>query len=137
MPTTAALYRITGIEWLNGTVVNGGVQPSIHYVDANPPTSAVTKLAAWFGVATQTGVSAVQRVSVAGGGLVEGGAILGAAIVSSSATGRFGTTTQGSANRLKAIAYNTNGDLAMGSNGTAWSAGTEEPYIKVYYKAVL
>lgn len=134
LPTTGALFNITGFEVLNGTVVNGNWQCFAEFIDASPPVSGNTILCAWTSVVAQSGASAVQRFSRIGGGRgIPGGTLLGIALSSSSATGRYGTTTVASSNNLRAIAQATPNN----SSTTAWSAGTEEPYIKVYYKPVL
>ena len=135
MPTTAPYWDITGIEWKNGTVVNGSVMGLVELVDANPPAVTQTTLLAFTKPATQTGVSAVQRNSdITQIGQVRSGAIVGVAIWSSSATGRFLTSTVSSRNNSKAIAYSA---VPAISNGTAWTASTEETYAKLYYKPVL
>lgn len=129
----SSLNLVTGFECLNGTVVNGTFLMGLEQVDANLPTVANRNLLAWSRSTTQTGTSAVQRISEVSSCLIPGGTIVGAFISSGSATGRFGTTTVASGNRLSAIA------IAAPSiaHSTAWGAGTEEPYIKVYYKPVL
>ena len=133
MPTAANFYLVTGFEVLNGTVINGSFVCGLEEINANPPTDDGSVLRAWCKGQTQTGASAVQRVSIVGSQLIKGGTLVGAFISSNSATGRYGTTTQAGANRLKALVYNT--DVQNG-NTTAWASGTEEPYIKVYGKPV-
>lgn len=135
LPSTAAFFRITGIEVKNGTVVNGNWAAAIEAVDANPPTLNPTTLQCWTQQNTQTGVSSVQRASMMGGMTIQpAGRLLAAFFYGNSATGRYGTTTVASANNAKTVAYTQ--DFPMG-NVTAWTATTEEPYIKVYYKPVL
>lgn len=132
MPTTAPAYIITGLEVLNGTVVNGSFVCNVNTIDANPPSVAKTTLLALSAWTAQSGASAVQRVSqLTQYGLLLSGQTVALGVASSSATGRYGTTTVGSVNNFRAIA-------AAASQGTgsttAWQAGTEEPYIKMYYK---
>jgi hypothetical protein len=134
LPTSAAFYSITGIEWLNGTVVNGNVNTAIYKVDANPPSSAIVQLLVFGAQVVQSGAEAVQRNSAIVGPMIPGGTVCGVMFDSSSATGRFGTTTVASGNNSKTIS--SSADYTLG-NSTAWTATTEEPYIKVYYKAVL
>lgn len=133
LPTTAPFFQITGIEWLNGTVINGNVEACIELVDANPPVSAQTTLMVWTRQVAQSGASSVQRVSTGAlsGPMIAGGSICGAFIWSSSATARFQTATVSSNNNTKAVAFSS---VPAVQNGTAWSAGTEEAQIKVYYK---
>ena len=131
-PSTAAYYVITGIEIKNGTVVNGSWQAGIETVDANLPTSANTSLLAFSPAVSQSGTSAVQRNSQVFA-IVPANTIVGAWVVSNSASGRMGTTTVASGNRLRAIALGAPANTAT----NAWVAGTEEIYIKVYAKPVL
>lgn len=138
MPTTASLFIITGFEWLNGTVVNGGVMAHLERLtgalsSGSPPSNNTTTLA-WTALSTQTGVSQVQRQSTVTSHPVVGGTVVAASVVSNSATGRFGTTTVSAFNNLRATVLAT--AVAMGSS-TSFTSGTEEPYVKVYYKAVL
>lgn len=132
-PSTAALYKVTGFEVLNGTVVNGSWQCGVEEVDANPPTLNQNSLLAWCPAISQSGTSAVQRTSRVSGVLIPGGQLVGAWVVSNSASGRLGTTTVSSRNNQRAIALGAPANTLT----NAWVAGTEEPYIKVYYKAVL
>jgi hypothetical protein len=131
LPTTAPLYRITGIEWLNGTVVNGTTFAAVEQVDAIPPSATQVNLVAWTRAVTQTGGSGVQRNSVVSTLDIPGGTILGAYVATNSASGRYGTTTVASANNSKSLS-----GTPVLADTTAWSATTEEPYIKVYYKPV-
>lgn len=133
LPSTAAFYVITGIEWLNGTVVNGSTHAAIFRVDASPPVDTQKPLVAW-GTAAQAGASGVQRVNLLGSMLVQGGTLLGASICTGSATGKYGTTTVASANNSSAFTAAGNQPT---SDTATWAATTEEPYIKVYYKPVL
>lgn len=134
MPTTHPVYFVTAIEWLNGTVINGNVNSAVWTVDANPPTDAANTLLAWAAFIAQAGASAVQKRSIVSSLPIPGGTIVGAFIATGSATGRYGTTTVASANNSKALTVSS--DQATG-NATAWSATTEEPYIKVYGKPLL
>lgn len=131
---TGGLYVITGIEWLNGTVVNGNVMAGVEQVNANPPTSSDRTLLAWIASPAQTGTSAVQRVSRVTSFVIPGGTVCGAFISSNSATGRFGTTTKAAFANVSAIAYTTQAQVGV---TTTISNGTEEPYIKVYASRVL
>ena len=127
------LYLFTGIEWKNGTVVNGNVMAQIEKVNANPPTNNARTLLAWIASPAQTGISSVQRAGTSTYGItslpVPGGTICGASISSNSATGRFGTTTQSAFANVSAISYTTQSQIGV---TTTISNGTEEPYIKVY-----
>jgi len=134
MPSTYNLYKVTGFEWLNGTVVNGNVISVLVTPDANPPVANGYTVVAWCTAIIQAGASAVQRVSQVTSTVIESGTLVGAFLSTSSATARFGTTTKANANRLKAFGFTA--DPAMGSFTVPWAAGTEEPYIKVYYKGV-
>lgn len=133
LPTAAPYYRVTGIEWLNGTVVAGGIQACVERVDAIPPVGVFTQTMAFIGAANQSGTSAVQRVSQVQSSLIPGGTICGAFVCCNNATSRLGTTTVANSNLNKAVAYTAVQPL---SNANNWVAGTEEVYIKVYYKPV-
>ena len=135
MPTSAPFFLPTGFEVLNGTVVNGSWQCGCESVDANLPVSANTTLWAYSSAVAQSGVSAIQRIGPqrVSGMLIPSGHIVGIFLVSNSATGRYGTTTVASGNRTRAIALGTMNTTAT----NAWVAGTEEPYVKMYYKPVL
>lgn len=132
LPAAAALYTITGIEWKNGTNVAGNIYAAVEYVGQTPPTSANMMLAAWCPGLAQAGADAVQRNSRITSALIPGGTILAVYVGSTSASSDMRTVTVGSKNISKAVAVTVS--LA---NETAWTAGTEEPYVKVYYKAVL
>ena len=129
LPTAYKFYQITGFEAKNGTVAAGTFIMHLWAVGANPPVAAGETLLAWCAATAMAGTSAVQRVNVLSSQMIPGGKLVGAALSTNDATARYGTTTVGSANRLKALALNSgppNGDT------TAWAAGTEEPYIKIY-----
>ena len=136
VPATFDFYLITGIEWKNGTAVGGNVMAHLETVDANPPVGNAVTLRVWTPVTAQSGTSAVQRVTnqLSGSLIVQGGTLLGGSLSFSSATARIGTTTVGSSNNLKAISL---GAAPAIGNTTAWAAGTEEPYIKVYGKPLV
>ncbi len=134
MPTASDLAVPTGIEWKNGTVINGTVEAAIYEVDANPPSSAQVTLVAFIRQVSQSGASSVQRSSaVQPVGLLQGGKIYGAFVWSSSASGTFLTATVSSNNNKKSVAYSS---VPAVQNGTSWTAGTEEAQVKVYYKPV-
>ena len=132
LPSTSALYVFTGIEVLNGTVVNGDTLCAIESIDANPPVSVTVNILAWSNRTAQSGASAIQRFSRLSSFLVAGGTVCGAYVGTSSATARYGTTTVASENKKKAVTP----AVAL-TDITAWTAVTEEPYIKVYYRAIL
>lgn len=134
LPTTATYYRITGIEWKNGTVVNGNSHPIVELVDASPPVAVSSCVVAWPHFVAQAGASSVQRMSVIASLLIPGGSVLGCSIATASATGRYLTATVASANNIKAVTVA--GDIPL-RDGTSWTASTEEPYMKLYYKPVL
>lgn len=137
MPTSAALYIATGLEILNGTVVNGNVQLSLWNVSQDPATTNNISTFAFTPIVAQSGASAIQRVSLDGGlqsRLIPAGAIVAGSICSSSATARYGTTTVAAENNLKAI---TIAATPPNATNVAWASGTEEIYFKLYYKAVL
>lgn len=132
MPSTAPLWLLTAIEWLNGTAVAGSIIAHVEKVDANPPVANGCILVTHSFNNTQTGTSAVQRVSLKSA-IVAAGEVLGLSIVAGNAGAKCGTTTVAAGNRIKAIA-NT-GD-PVNAQVTAWGSATEEPYIKLYYKPV-
>lgn len=134
LPATAPFFLITGIEWLNGTVLGGSVMAQIEKVNANPPTTGSRTLLAWIASPAQTGISQIQRVSNLTSFLIPASTVCGASLSSNSATARFGTTTVGAFANVSAIAYTTQSQIGV---TTSISNGTEEPYIKVYYKPVL
>jgi len=102
LPSVAPLYQITGIEWKNGTVVNGSIMAAVHRVDANPPTLAKSIQICQILQETQTGASAVQRASVITPNLVPGGTLVAVGVVSNSATGRLLSATVSSARAASA-----------------------------------
>lgn len=134
VPSGAALYKPTGIEWKNGTVVNGSTVAYLFTVDANPAVDTFMATVAW-GQATQTGTSAVQRIGPKQlfSNLVAGGTILFAAIATASASGRYLTATITSQTNSKGV---TVGNAPIIGQGGAWTSTTEGPYMKVYFKAV-
>lgn len=135
LPSTYALYYISGLECLNGTVVNGNFQLGIDSVDASPPVSNFAALLSYTPMTAQSGAEAVQRVNrICGQRIFEGGSLLGLWLGTSSATGRYGTTTVSSANNTKSITQAAGGDVALGTAAVAWTAGTEEIYLKAYFK---
>lgn len=133
-PSTAPYFEVTGIEVLNGTVLDGNWSGVVYRVDANPPVLAAVNLLAYSVEVAQAGASAIQRNSQVSSQLIPAGTIVGAGIWTASATGRYGTTTVSSANNQKGLTYTAN---PVNVNTTAWTATTEEPYIKVYYRPVL
>ena len=130
--TSSDLYLVTGFEVLNGTVVAGSHQCFLEKVDQNLPSSSNTTTVAWSRLITMAGASAVQRIPHETSHLIPGGTLVGASVVTSSATARYGTTTVAAGNRLRAIAVASPNN----THQTAWGSGTEEPYIKVYAKRV-
>jgi hypothetical protein len=132
--TSSDLYMFTAIECKNGSAVASNILMGVDVVNANPPTLNNTSTVAWTPVTAQAGTSAVQKVNVESSLLVKGGSICGAWVVSASgATAKIGTTTVASGNNLRAIAQ----AAPATTHQTAWTAGTEEAYVKAYYKKVL
>lgn len=134
LPTTAPLYTITGIEWKNGTVVNGTIMAAVHLVDASPPTINASSLVTQILQTAQSGANAVQRASTVGPNLIRGGTLIGVGVVSNSATGRLLTLTVSNANNTRAIAFT---QATLTGSSVAWAATTEEIYCKLYYQPVL
>ena len=134
LPTTEKFYTITGIEWKNGTVVNGNIFSGVEAVDANPPTLASTMLVATGQPVAQAGVSSVQRVSIIGGGaMIPGGTILGVWIGTGSGTGTFRHQTGLASQNTEKSGFTFSVDYPNG-NSTTWGANTIYKYIKLYYK---
>lgn len=125
---------ITAIEIKNGTVVNGNLAVALESVDAIPGSLNPQATLAHGITTAQAGVSAVQKIAILNSQLIAPNTSYAVYAVSNSATARLQTATVGSRNNLKSIAINNS---VPNSNATAWTAGTEEPYIKVYYKRVL
>lgn len=134
MPTTHALYQLTGVEVANGSVVNGSFMVGIHRIDAVPPTRNASILIAHTLIVAQSGADAVQRTNEITPAIVQGGTILALGVVSNSATARFKTKTVASQNITRAITL-TQATLTGAS--TAWAAGLEEIYAKLYFKPLL
>lgn len=134
MPTAAKFYRAVAFEWLNGTVVAGNVGGGIMQSTADPPTLNPENILAFIPTTAQSGASAVQRAARISSGLIAGGSIVSCYLTVSDATARLGTTTVGSSNVNKAITINND---VPNSNATALAAGTEEPYVKIYFEAVI
>lgn len=135
MPGSANdLYIITALECKNGSAVASTIIMGVDYVDANPPTLANTTTLACTPVTSQSGTSAVQKVNVLTSMIIPGGTVVGAWVVSASAsTAKIGTTTVGAKNCQRAIAQ----AAPAWSHQTAWTSATEEAYVKVYVKQVL
>lgn len=134
LPATNPLWVITGIEWKNGTVVNGTMMAAVHIVDANPPTLNASMLVGQIMQLAQSGASAVQRSSFNTPMIVPASTLLGVGVVSNSATARLLTATVASRNNTRAIAFT---QATLTGSSVAWAATTEEPYIKLYYRPVL
>jgi hypothetical protein len=133
-PSTAPFFIVTGIEWLNGAAVDGNTSAGVVQVNANPPTLAPVNLLAFAPEVAQTGTGVVQRNSRVSSQLIRGGTIVGAFIWTASATGEYGTTTVASGNNEKGLTYAADPQNVY---TTSWTATTEEPYVKVYYRPVL
>ena len=130
LPTDYKFYIITGIEWKNGSSVAGNIMTGVDAVDADTPTLNSTPLLALGQEATQTGTSAVQRVSIISSKLIKAGTIVGIWINGSGA-GLFRYQTISSANRIKNIAgYDATPSF---SDNSGWSASTVGIYLKLYY----
>lgn len=134
LPTTSKWFMITGIEWKNGTVVNGNVFAGIEFIDANPPVLANVLTGAFIQPIAQAGTNAVQRGSVVSSMPIRGGTTIAAWLVSDSATSKLRSlSAQPSINNKKTISGAV--DYTNG-NSTAWAAGTNYYYIKVYYRGI-
>lgn len=135
LPTTEKYYKITGIEWKNGTVVGGNVFAGVEYVDASPPVLANTLRAASMQPIAQSGTNAVQRGSVISSEIIASGTTLGVYFISDSATAKFRfLANQSSSNRLKAAVSGTV-DYSNGDS-TAWTSNGSPFYLKVYYRGI-
>lgn len=135
MPSTHPLYLLTAVEVANGTVVNGSFMVGIHRIDAIPPTRNASVLIGHTLIQAQTGADAVQKTSeITPNCIVPGGTVLALGVVSNSATSRLKTKTVANQNNLRAITL-TQATLTGAS--TAWAAGTEEIYAKLYFKPLL
>jgi hypothetical protein len=131
LPTTENFYIITGIEWKNGTVVNGNTTGGVDIVDANPPVLSSTILATISAELANAGTSSVQRQSRVIGHPIRGGTICGVWVYTASATQTYGTTVVSSANNRKSVAYTA---AVPNQDVTAWTASTVQGYVKAYYR---
>ena len=130
LPTTEKHYKITAVEWKNGTVVNGNVIGGVLGLDAQPPTLANITVFAKTASTAQTGTSAVQKVSVESSLVLAGGSSICGFLLTNSASGRFRYLSVSSQNNTKVMS-----SFAISWNDTtAWSANTPRMYLKIYYK---
>lgn len=131
LPTTNKYYIITGIEWKNGTVVNGNMICGVEISDAIPTTNNIT-LSAVGQQTVQTGTSAVQRCSNISSDVIKGGKIIAAFIHLNSATGRIRWLEGQSANNYARTSTYTASPPSL--NSDSWVASTIRAYIKIYYR---
>ncbi len=129
MPSLADYYRLTGLEWKNGTVVDGTVLCGLSIVDADPPVANEMTLIG-FCKEIQTGADSLQRSNNIVGGLIPSGAIVGIWVWTSSATGEYRFDVVASQNRAKTVAFGTPPNM----ESTAWGATTVELFLKAYFR---
>jgi len=135
LPTTYDYYMISGIEWENGTTLDGSVRAGVDIVNADPITLAAGITIAWGSQDLQSGSGSVQRTRDISSQLVAGGTIMGAWVVSNSATATFGSDTVGAASDpiRRAIAFTSDGNHF---STTSYTSSVERFYIKIYYIGV-
>ena len=135
LPTDYPFYIITQIQWQNGTVVNGNVMSGVDWINANPPSSnPVVNVALGVETAQAGADQSYQTSPRIISHKIPGGAILGAWIMSSSASGKFRYSTQGSQNQYKTYTYTTTMPLG---DSIAFAATTARYWVKPYYKGCL
>ena len=130
LPTSSKFFKISGIEWKNGTSVGGDMISGVDIVDADPPTVDGTKTVAFGFPVANSGTNAVQRNSNINSDFIPKGTICGAWIKASSVSRirlQNGLTSQ---NQMKTMSYSANPTFG---DSTSWSAQTKRAYIKVYY----
>jgi len=133
LPTTNDFYIITGVEWKNGTAVDGDVKVGVDLLDADPPVAPEVVTVAFGAPIAQSGTSAVQRNSFITSDLIPGGTILGGWFATSSATGEYRYNEESSENISKADSYTVDTPKL---NDIAWTASGTTPYVKIYYKGI-
>jgi len=136
LPTTFEFFIITGIEWKNGTTVNGQVIAGVDILDAFPPVSRMANIVALNEVVNASGTSSVQRPSILFSNLIPKSSLLSAWIQTSSATQQLRSLSGGSSqNIFKSETHAVALQVPVG-DGIAWSTSNLELYMKVYFKGV-
>lgn len=133
LPTTSQFFIITGIEWRVGGNNSGTIYCGVDLVSANPPASSGTALLATGRPVAVGALNTNQRNSDIASMPIRGGSVIGAWIAGTNNAATFGKTTVSSNNNSKAIAA----AAPDSADFTAWTATTDEWFIKVYYRAYL
>lgn len=132
MPVVYPLYKITGIEWKNGAVVNPLtlIACTIDLLDANPPVDANKQMICFTRPIAQ-GATGVQRDNNVIGPLIPAGTLINITMSINGALGTFRRNIGANQNRV------CNANLtAPNIETSAWIASTWESYIKVYYQGL-
>ena len=130
LPTTYKFYKITGIEWKNGTVVAGNVMCGVDLIDTETPSDPRVLRVALGKEVTQVGTSAVQRNSSITSDMIRGGSVIGVWFLPSNSSATF-RRKNGTVQKYKSFAYTINPSI---QDATAWSDDTDFYYIKTYYR---
>lgn len=134
LPSTEKFYKITKVEWKNGTTVNGNITCGIELVDANPPTLASTPLLGVTQEVAQAGTSTIQSSAVVSCKPIRAGTLIGVWVCGSGATGKIFYTTGGATNDRKLITYTASPTT---NDTTAWGASGVKIYCKIYFRGYL
>ncbi len=133
LPTTEKLYKITGIEWKNGTSVAGNTQCGAHLVDASPPVGTNIVLCAVGQAAANTGSGSVQRVSIINAPLMRGGTIIGVYLQCDDVTHQYRSVTLGASIKNRKGVTLTFAPTTQ--DVTSWTSTTKGIYVKLYFTA--
>jgi len=130
LPTAFNYYRVSGIEWKNGTVVSGGIICGVDKVNADPPTLAGTVLLACGTEVAQAGTSAIQRNSEISSQLIAGGTLVGIWLQIDNGTGLLRVLGgQTDNNHFKSEVFSDN---PTNQGSIAWSTSASRLYLKLY-----
>ena len=134
MPSTLGYshYKITGIEWMNGSLVAGNIQCGVLLIDAIPPVGYSNPHICMAAITAQGDANQIQRCSLISPNIIPAGQEIGVYLQNDSAGGRLKyLNAEGNSNYHKTTAYAV--QPAFVSN-TAWNAPNNiKIYCKIYY----
>jgi len=128
-------YRITKIEWKNGSAVAGTISSGVYVVDANPPLTKYMGIAAVGQSKTQSGTNTTQFTTLISNFPIKAGTTIGYWVQSSSASSRFKVLAAQPSNNYE-VAGVVNGTLTL-SNTNVLITSTNRIWLKLYYKGIV
>ena len=134
LPTDFEYFRITAIEWKNGTSVTGKMICGAATGNALQPTDVGMVQRAFAFTVTITGTSTTQKQNVDWSPLIPKGTIIQGWIAPDGNVTKVRFDTIGSNKVGQAFSFSnyTSGII----DGINWVNTTERPWVKVYYKGV-